>query len=129
MTCVLPCVITIIHIHAWLPCVIHMAPQKAMAMQGCHVSLHMSAIGNIAMNWCHVSSKMEPPSNQVELVLLLMMTINGIPITAILVCFGRFWAHWKAYQEHNLALIPLLRSEARKALQVFIQNNDCSGRC
>ena len=55
---------------------------------------------------------------------------NGNPITpSFLVRFGCSWARWKAYQEYNLALIPLLGSEARKALQIFVQNNDCSGRC
>ena len=99
-------------------------------MHGCHVSLHMSPLENMAMYGCHVSSQMVPASNQVELLLLLVMTINGNPITpSFLVRFGRFWARWKAYQEHNLALIPLLGSEARKSLQIFVQKNDRSGRC
>ena len=58
-------------------------------MHGCHVSPHMSPLGTMAMHGCHVSSQMAPPSNQVEHVLLLMMTINGIPITlSFLVRFG-----------------------------------------
>ena len=29
----------------------------------------------------------------------------------------------------HLFLVPLLGSEARKTLHIFVQNNDCSGRC
>ena len=114
-------VITKGHAHAWWTCVLHMAPQEATTMHGCHVSLHISPQGTMDVHGCHVSSQMAPPLNQVELVLLLVMTINWIPITpSFLVRFGRSWACWRAYQEHNLTLIPLLGSEARKALQIFV---------
>ena len=101
------------HGHAWVACVpTHVTSRK------------------YGYAWVPCILKMAPPSNQVELVLLLVMTINGILITpSFHVRFGRFWDRWKAYQEHNLALIPLLGSEARKALQIYIQNNDCNGRC
>ena len=28
-----------------------------------------------------------------------------------------------------IAMLEMLGSKARKALQIFVQNNDCSGRC
>ena len=85
-------------------------------MHGCHASPHMSPLWAMAMHGCHVSSQMAPPSNQVEHVLLLLMTINEILITPFLVHFGCSRARLKAYHEHNLALIPMLGSKARKAL-------------
>ena len=51
----LPCVITIIHIHAWLPCVIHMALLRIMTMHGWHVSCHMSPLKVISIHGWHVS--------------------------------------------------------------------------
>ena len=59
MTCVLPCVITIIHIHAWLPCVIHMTLFRIRTMHGWHVSYHMSLLRVMSMHGWHVSYHME----------------------------------------------------------------------
>ena len=58
------------------------------------------------------------------------MTLNEIPITpSFLVRFGRSMDRWKAYKEHNLALISLLKFEAKNLSKFFYQNNDYSGRC
>ena len=102
LTCVSPHVTTKGHAHAWLSCVFHMTPLEAMAMHRCHVCLHMSPLETIAMHGCHVSSQMAPPTNQVDHLLPLVMTLNEMSIThSFHVCFGCSRARWKAYQQHN----------------------------
>ena len=43
--------------------------------------------------------------------LLIMIHLQMIISPSFLIRFGCFWARWKALDEYNLALIPLMGSE------------------
>ena len=56
-----------------------------------------------------------------------ILRLHGIPITIVSDRDVKFMSYFWKTLRHLMG--TMLGSEARKALQVFVQNNDCSGRC